>query len=73
MPGIRRVTGLSSEELLKWGRKEFLALYKAAMRQGAPLEPATVHGWLSAGSPKGCRDAKRIAAPYLEPARRIGP
>lgn len=73
MGGWEHVTGLSSEELLKWGRKEFLGLYRSHVRQGGPVEPTTVHGWLAAGSPKGCTGHLRIRAPYLEPVPRVGP
>lgn len=73
MGGWEHVTGLPSEELLKWGRKEFLGLYRAHVRQGGPVEAATVPGWLGAGSPKGCASHLRVPATYLEPAQRIGP
>lgn len=69
--GWEHVTGLPSEELLKWTRKEFLELYRAGMRCGDP-GPVTVFGWLGAGSSKGCADRQRIAAPYLVTRERIG-
>lgn len=62
MGGWERLTGLDSEELLKWGRKDFLTIYGAWQRDAGDWErseePATLPGM-------GSQRPVRIAAPYL--------
>lgn len=65
MGGWEYVSGLESEELLKWTRQEFLRLYASDLRHGADHSPHTVHGWLASGSPHGCQDRSLVGAPHL--------
>lgn len=68
--GWEHVSGLPSDELLKWTRKEFLDLYRDGVRYGR-RPPLTVPGWLGGGSDRGGPPPRLIHAPYLSDRRRI--
>ena len=68
MGGWERLTGLPSDELLKWGRRDFLAMYRNWRLQAGVSElseePAALPG-MSKGEPV------RIPAPYLDRVKHL--